>query len=224
MKSIDEKIYPCIVKIDKARQTWTMKAERTDNSTARGMRDALKKATTEMLVLFMLRQKRMYTYQMAQEVDRLTQGVLTFNTMYLAVYRLQEGGYIEEAEKRIEDGRARIYLGITPGRAGLLRTAACRVRHFYRRAGRAAGPGRRIVPGGRPQRLKKAVFPRVQACGRGKTPPGEPRKSTLPYPTHNTQQHAAPPFGGAACCYYTITELWRGRLSGARSRDWRRTP
>ena len=31
----------------------------------------------------------------------------------LAVYRLQENGFIEEAEKRIEDGRARIYLGIT---------------------------------------------------------------------------------------------------------------
>ena len=71
------------------------------------------KTTTEMLVLFMLRQKPMYTYQMAQEVDRLTQGVLTYNTMYLAVYRLQEGGYIQETEKRIEDGRARIYMDIT---------------------------------------------------------------------------------------------------------------
>lgn len=92
-----------------------MKPEKkTKTNPAQGMRDAMKKATTEMLVLFMLRQKPMYTYQMAQEVDRLTQGVLTFNTMYLAVYRLQEGGYIQEAEKRIEDGRARIYLGITP--------------------------------------------------------------------------------------------------------------
>lgn len=92
-----------------------MKPEKkTKNDPAQGMRDAMKKATTEMLVLFMLRQKPMYTYQMAQEVDRLTQGVLTFNTMYLAVYRLQEGGYIQEEEKRIEDGRARIYLGITP--------------------------------------------------------------------------------------------------------------
>jgi len=81
---------------------------------AQSMQDAMKKATTEMLVLFMLRQKPMYTYQMAQELDRLTQGVLTYNTMYLAVYRLQERGYIEEAEKRIEEGRARIYLGITP--------------------------------------------------------------------------------------------------------------
>lgn len=91
-----------------------MKSEKTNNSTAKGMRDALKKATTEMLVLFLLRQKPMYTYQMAQEVERLTGGVLTYNTMYLAVYRLQSNGYICEAEKRIEDGRARIYLAPTP--------------------------------------------------------------------------------------------------------------
>ena len=81
----------------------------------------MKKATTEMLVLFMLRQKPMYKpNQMAQEVDRLTQGVLTYNTMYLAVYRLQEGGYIQETEKRIEDGRARIYMGYDLRRAGVL--------------------------------------------------------------------------------------------------------
>ncbi len=80
---------------------------------AQGMRDAMKKATTEMLVLFMLRQKPMYTYQMAQEVERLTEGTLRYNTLYLAVYRLQEGGFLEEVERRIEDGRARIYLGIT---------------------------------------------------------------------------------------------------------------
>ena len=80
-----------------------MKPEKKSKSDpAQGMRDAMKKATTEMLVLFMLRQKPMYTYQMAQEVDRLTQGVLTYNTMYLAVYRLQEGGYIQETEKRID--------------------------------------------------------------------------------------------------------------------------
>ena len=80
--------------------------KRSKVNPTQSMRDAMKKATTEMLVLFMLRQKPMYTYQMAQEVSRLTQGVLTYNTMYLAVYRLQENGFIE-------DGRARIYLGIT---------------------------------------------------------------------------------------------------------------
>ena len=91
-----------------------MKPEKSDNRTAKGMRDALKKATTEMLVLFLLRQQPMYPYQMAQEVERLTGGVLTYNTMYLAVYRLQSNGYICETEKRIEDGRARIYLAPTP--------------------------------------------------------------------------------------------------------------
>lgn len=97
-----------------------MKAEqrREKGGTPAGMRDAFKKTTTEMLVLFMLRQKPMYVYEMAQEVQRLTAGVLTYNTLYLAVYRLQAAGCIEEAEKRIEDGRARIYLGITAaGRA-----------------------------------------------------------------------------------------------------------
>lgn len=91
-----------------------MKAEKANGNPQKGSWDALKKATTEMLVLFMLRQKPMYTYQMAQEVEKLTHGVLTYNTMYLAVYRLQSNGYIEEKKKCIEDGRARIYLAPTP--------------------------------------------------------------------------------------------------------------
>lgn len=49
--------------------------KRSKVNPTQSMRDAMKKATTEMLVLFMLRQKPMYTYQMAQEVSRLTQGV-----------------------------------------------------------------------------------------------------------------------------------------------------
>lgn len=73
--------------------------KKSKSTVSQGMRDAMKKATTEMLVLFMLRQKSMYTYQIAQEVNRLTQSVLSYNTMYLAVYRLQENGFIEEAKK-----------------------------------------------------------------------------------------------------------------------------
>ena len=40
--------------------------KRSKVNPTQSMRDAMKKATTEMLVLFMLRQKPMYTYQMAQ--------------------------------------------------------------------------------------------------------------------------------------------------------------
>ena len=82
-----------------------------------GMRDTLKKATTEMLVLFMLRQKPMYTYEMTRSIEQATDGKLTYNTLYLAVHRLLENAYIYEAEKCIEDGRARIYLA--PTEAGL---------------------------------------------------------------------------------------------------------
>lgn len=45
-----------------------MEQEKKSKSTvSQGMRDAMKKATTEMLVLFMLRQKPMYTYQIAKK-------------------------------------------------------------------------------------------------------------------------------------------------------------
>lgn len=87
------------------------------SGTPLGMRDTLKKATTEMLVLFMLRQKPMYTYEMTRSIEQATNGKLTYNTLYLAVRRLQENGCIYEAEKRIEDGRARIYLA--PTKVGL---------------------------------------------------------------------------------------------------------
>lgn len=93
-------------------------AKKQENSSSRsgtpaGMRDALKKATTEMLVLFLLRQKPMYVYEMQQEIERITGGALTFNTLYLAIYRLQEHQYICESRQVIIGGRARTYFAPT---------------------------------------------------------------------------------------------------------------
>ena len=79
------------------------------SGTAAGMRDSIKKAVTEMMVLFLLRQKPMYVYEMSQEMSRLTGGVYTFNTLYLAIYRLQEHGHIAEAGKQEADNRIRVY-------------------------------------------------------------------------------------------------------------------
>ena len=79
------------------------------SGTAAGMRDSIKKAFTEMMVLFLLRQKPMYVYEMSQEMSRLTGGVYTFNTLYLAIYRLQEHGHIAEAGKQEADNRIRVY-------------------------------------------------------------------------------------------------------------------
>ena len=115
------------------------------SGTPQGMKDAMKKATTEMLVLFMLRQKTMYSYEMMQEIARLTDGVLTFNTLYLAVYRLQDHGYIVEQEKRIVDGRARAYLAITEAGRTYLAQAAGAVCPDDRRNQCPAGAGRKTL-------------------------------------------------------------------------------
>ena len=85
--------------------------KRTKTSgTPASIREALKKATTEMLVLYVLRRKSMYTYEMMQEIDRMSEGKITFNTLYQAIYRLQSFHYIEEEGKVVsEDNRIRIY-------------------------------------------------------------------------------------------------------------------
>ena len=87
------------------------KRERAKTSgTPASIREALKKATTEMLVLFVLRHKSMYTYEMMQE----SAGKITFNTLYQAIYRLQSFQYIQEEGKVVsEDNRVRIYFAIT---------------------------------------------------------------------------------------------------------------
>lgn len=75
---------------------------------------ALKKATTEMMVLHLLREKPMYTYEMMNAISERSGGDITFNTLYLSIYRLEENGYIREHEKVMsEDNRTRIYFAVT---------------------------------------------------------------------------------------------------------------
>ncbi|MDY3014353.1 MAG: PadR family transcriptional regulator [Evtepia sp.] len=84
------------------------------SGTPASIREAMKKATTEMLVLFVLQQKSMYTYEMMQAIERMSEGKITFNTLYQAIYRLQDFHYIQEKGKVVsEDNRIRIYFSIT---------------------------------------------------------------------------------------------------------------
>ena len=84
------------------------------SGTPAGIKESLKKAVTEMLVLFLLRQKPMYTYEMMREMERLSNGVLSFNTLYIAIYRLEKFGYLVESGKILsEDNRVRIYFSVT---------------------------------------------------------------------------------------------------------------
>ena len=52
---------------------------------------------------------------MMSDIQVLSQGVITFNTLYLTIHRLQDFGYVEEQGKVVsEDNRVRLYFAITP--------------------------------------------------------------------------------------------------------------
>ena len=86
-------------------------ANSTDTSMFKGL---LKRATTEMLILLVLRHKPMYTYGIMNTLERMSGGYLSFNTLYIAIYRLKELLFIEEYAKSLSDGnRTRVYFSIT---------------------------------------------------------------------------------------------------------------
>lgn len=77
--------------------------------------EALKKALTEFLVLYFLHQKPMYTYELIQEIEQKSGGHFSYNTLYIAIYRLQEKQYVVEHGKIMtEDNRTRVYFANTP--------------------------------------------------------------------------------------------------------------
>lgn len=87
---------------------------RVRSGTPLGIRESLKKAVTEMLVLFVLQDRPMYTYEISQQLEKLSDKKITFNTLYPAIYRLQGFGYIAEHESITVDSRVRNYYACTP--------------------------------------------------------------------------------------------------------------
>lgn len=85
-----------------------------DSGDVSGFKGLLKRATTEMLVLLVLQSRPMYTYEIMLELERLSDGYLSFNTLYIAIYRLQELNFIEKSgQVATEDNRMRVYYSIT---------------------------------------------------------------------------------------------------------------
>ena len=77
------------------------------------IRETLKKAVTELLVLLVLQKRPMYTYEMMREIETMSEGKISFNTLYQAIYRLQEFEFIVEQEKKMVENRVRIYFSVT---------------------------------------------------------------------------------------------------------------
>ena len=100
-----------------------MGQEACKTGAANTLEENLKKATTEMILLQLLSRKESYIGELTQTIEEKTGGELRIVFPYGAIYRLQEGGYIYEKEKRIApDGRRRQYFAVTEqGRAYLSR-------------------------------------------------------------------------------------------------------
>ena len=74
----------------------------------------MKKALTELLVLYLLSQKEYYIGELTATLHEKSGGALTIVFPYGAIYRLQQSEYIIESKKRIApDGRRRQYFTIT---------------------------------------------------------------------------------------------------------------
>lgn len=78
------------------------------------LEDNLKKAMTELLILYLLSQKDYYIGELTADLHTRSGGILNIVFPYSAIYRLDQSGYIREIGKRIApDGRRRQYIQIT---------------------------------------------------------------------------------------------------------------
>lgn len=91
------------------------------SSTPFQFEENLKKALTELILLYLLSKKPAYIGELTAQIQEHSGGALNIVFPYGAIYRLEKAGYIRELEKRIApDGRRRQYFTITdPGRVYL---------------------------------------------------------------------------------------------------------
>ncbi len=91
------------------------------NRRTNGLEENLKKALTELLILFLFEEEEHYIGELAPLLSQRSHGVLTIVFPYAAIYRITEAGYLTETKKKAApDGRRRQYYRITEeGRAYL---------------------------------------------------------------------------------------------------------
>lgn len=78
------------------------------------LEENLKKALTELLVLFLLSQREYYIGELTEAIREKSGGTLNIVFPYAAIYRMSRGAYITESKKRTApDGRFRQYYKIT---------------------------------------------------------------------------------------------------------------
>ena len=81
-----------------------------------GMQSHYKKGVTTLCLLSLLRRGEMYGYELAQEAERISGGLLSFQegTLYPVLYRLQEQGMITSRKALVGKRMTRVYYSMTP--------------------------------------------------------------------------------------------------------------
>lgn len=93
-----------------------MSKEKTDTSSRRpsGLEENLKKALTELLILFLFNEQEHYIGELSPLLEQRSHGTLSIVFPYAAIYRITKAGYLVETKKRnAPDGRLRQYYKIT---------------------------------------------------------------------------------------------------------------
>lgn len=84
------------------------------SGSAEGLEEKMKKATCEMLTLFLFKDNEMYVNEVAEELARRSGGVFAISFPYAVIYRMERHGYVQLKDKHIaKDGRLRQFYKIT---------------------------------------------------------------------------------------------------------------
>lgn len=87
-----------------------------ENSKEKGhsFEDYFKRAVNPFLVLLLLSERPMYVYEMANELEKRSDGKYCLSLLYPVIYRLVSQGFVIEGDKLIsDDNRVRQYYEIT---------------------------------------------------------------------------------------------------------------
>ena len=91
------------------------RGKRKTSMSPEGLEENLKKGTTELLVLYLLREREMYINEITDLLLERSSDRLNITFPYAVVYRLLDAHYIELGEKCIApDGRRRQFYHTTP--------------------------------------------------------------------------------------------------------------
>lgn len=86
------------------------------NNDIKNIRNGFKKGFVEMLVLHLLSQKEMYGYELSQIIKETSNDILIIpeGSLYPALYKLEDKGYVKEDRRLIGKRRQRSYYIIQP--------------------------------------------------------------------------------------------------------------